>query len=258
MIADLPDDLLVRIVTASSRLKGFVGRLTCPNQLRLVYTLSQVSRRLREFAFHSYLASIRSVDLSTENSITFVSVETFRVLAGCLNLDSLSLAYGKVEDDSERWIGKLLQSNISALILRGTSGLGPNTFQCFRTSPLTSAPLTHLDLSYASNIDVEVMRLVACIATLRTLKLVGCTGVEDDSISCLADGPAAPMLSEVNLSYCMVTDAALAVFLRKTPRLVLLELAESAANLWTTGAYTANGVTELIRHHPRVRVKFTV
>jgi hypothetical protein len=258
MIADLPDDLLLRIVTASSRLNGVVGKVTCPNQLRLVYTLSRVNRRLREFAYHSYLASIHSVDFSTENSAKFVSVETFRVVASCPYLDSFSLVYGEVADESERWIGLLLQSNISVLNLRGTSGLGPNTFQCFKTSPLTSAPLKHLDLSYARSIGMEVMRLVAHIATLQTLKLVGCTGVEDDSISCLADGSAAPMLLEVNLAYCMVSDAALTVLLRKTPRLVLLKLAVPAANLWSTGAHTANGVSELIRSHPRVRIKFIV
>jgi hypothetical protein len=258
MLDTLPDEVLLRIVAFSSRLNGCVGKLTCFNQLRFVFALAQVNRRLRALAYHTYLLSIRSVDFSNENSTRFLSAETFRIVSRCRNVNSFALVYGRVEDNSAEWIGRLLQSTVSKLVLTGTCGIGPRTFCCFRTTPMLCAPLQYLDLSYASQVDAEVLRLVAYIRTLRTLKLVGCTRVEDDSIACLVTGPTAQTLCSVNLSYCMVSDAGLAVLLGKLPSLSLLELAELSGNLWATGAYTKNGISQLIQCFPQVHFNFVV
>jgi hypothetical protein len=260
MLNKLPPDVLLRIVTIGERGSFDPSTLRSGEPLRVAYSLSQLCSSLRAFVLNVYLGDVlTAVDFTFVHCDSFLGHGTLAALARAPGLESFAASYlhcqrGVNGQSGDAVVAPLLQhGRLERLKLRGMSGVS-DAFMVGAVLP----SLEVLDLSYVAAVSSGTLRALAEFPMLRVLFLLGCTNVDDDALEVLWQrGCIAKTLTEINLAYCPVSDAAIRQVLAVALSLQKLVLASSGANLWSTGSYTSSGVSSLQELFPGV-IRFQI
>lgn len=272
----LPDELILRIVSLS-------GNAT--HQMRSAFALGNTCRRLRRVLLTVYLPSLHkftrdslnALGLSNTaratNALLHVLNRTCKIrqltlegpppavfTAGCFlalshaaksNLRVVNLAYSYLTDDCV----KPLLENCTALEQLSLRSCSNMTGEAFQGEPSTiNAPIKTLDLTNMHLLDVQSLKAVANVPTITSIKLAGCSNVNNNALLALMRGKVRHSIRHINLKYCPVDDESIIELVTECKKLNSLVLAKHHDNLWETGYYTEAAVMYIRERLPSVQV----
>ncbi|GLC37837.1 hypothetical protein PLESTB_001481700 [Pleodorina starrii] len=259
-LPDLPDALLQRIIGHLLHLNAVrsvcLVACVCTALQRAAHACLAMSRHLRPpaanckaalVALLPRLQSLTELDLS--GSFRDVDDDVLAAVAASSALTSLSL----------RSCTRITAAGIAALGGGGLRNLQVLSLHSVRhiddLAALAGLPsLRDLDLSWCLHVRTHAL---PPLHRLHRLLLRGCELV-DDSLCAGFDsdgsGPL-PELVDLDLAYTRLGDGGLLALAASCPRLRRLAVAQSEANLWSTGMWTEAGLREFARRRPEVRLE---
>ncbi|CAN8062042.1 unnamed protein product [Agarophyton chilense] len=274
-LTDLPDDVLLRIVSLTGRLRVQVGT---------AFRLASVCNRLRDVILTNYLAAVSHITSEALYALSLSDPQAARtaidsMFARTVSLRTLNLSGCSSRLISHRAISSLVRVAHRSLVEVNFAHctLSDEVLLPFMTCPILKrlilpscgitgsmfrhsrrvSPVEDLDLSWVHSLTPEGVQAVASIATLRKLCLKGCDVVDNESLQAFAQCDAAKSLEVVSLAFCPLDNNCLINFLRSAPRLKELVLAENRGNIWPQGLYTQAGIDTMRAQFPAVKISFT-
>ncbi|PXF46377.1 hypothetical protein BWQ96_03876 [Gracilariopsis chorda] len=273
-LIDLPDDVLLRILSLCGPLRAQVGT---------AFRLGCVCVRLRRLLLRHYLPALCHVTSDAIYTLSLADANAARAALDAMFAATSSLKTLNLSGCSPRLISQTTISSLVAVAKHSLTevnfahcALTDNVLAPFMTCPnlrtlilpssrITGsmflhakrvAPLEKLDLSWVHSLTPEGVVAVANIVTLKTLCLKGCDAVNRESLNAFLNSDIRKSLRTVSFAFCPLRNQCLIDFLRRTPYLKELILAENRGNIWPQGLYTATGIHAIRLQFPHVNVTF--
>ncbi|KAI0564757.1 F-box-like protein [Gracilaria domingensis] len=273
-LADLPDDVLLRVVSLTGPLRVQVGT---------AFRLASVCNRFRRLIYANYLANILHISSDAIYTLSLADANAARtaidsMFASTVSLRTLNLSGCPPGLVSHCTISSLVQVARHSLVEVNFAHctLSDDVLRPFMTCPklrrlilpscgITGsmfrhsqrvAPIEELNLSWVHSLTQEGVEAVASIPTLKRLCLKGCDSVDNETLQAFFHSEVSKSLEVVSLAFCPISNRCLVSFLRCTPRMKELVLAENRGNIWPQGLYTQAGIDAIRAQFPYVKITF--
>lgn len=274
-LCDLPDEILLRILSLTGaprvqlcaafrlgrlcvRLRALLKRHFLPTLTELssdaLYAVSLTDARAARSALHSVFASVRM--LKTLNLSGFPTALLSARGVGALvrvaghSLEEINFAHSRISDGI---VAPFMRCpKLRRLLLPNCAITG----SVFGTKE-RAAPIEELDLSWTHSLTPEGVTAVAQIDTLKSLSLKGCDVLDNDALDAFLHSDIRLSLESVSFAFCPLTNRSLLDFVRLTPALKELTLADNCGNIWPQGLYTQAGIEALRTNFPHLIINFT-
>lgn len=274
-LSSLPDDLLLRIISASGPPGVQVGT---------AYRLGAVNQKFRQLLETRFLPGITVLSYDCLSDLSLANIAEARDaltkmfarmsmvrevnLGGCPSallsrkavevlvraaggtLQDVDLAYCRVRDEV---VAPFLKCrSLRKLRLYGCNCL---TGRMFVDHPVV-AQLTSLDVNGVNGLTSKAIRAIGRIGSLRNVNMIGVETLNTRTMKAFSSGDVRFSLRSISLSCRPLTDAALYDLLSRATNLEKLILAESTSTLWGVGNFSKEGMEKLKTKFPHVQIVF--
>eukprot|EP00178_Gracilaria_changii_P005827 TRINITY_DN1993_c0_g1_i1.p1 TRINITY_DN1993_c0_g1~~TRINITY_DN1993_c0_g1_i1.p1 ORF type:complete len:282 (+),score=24.38 TRINITY_DN1993_c0_g1_i1:315-1160(+) len=271
-LTDLPDDVLLRIISLTGALRSQIGT---------AYSLGSVCIRFRRMLYSAYLPGILHISYEVFYALSLADASAAKAavnsmfsavtniktlnLSGCSpglisphsvsglvrvarhSLIEINFAHSNISDDV--LCPFMTCTNLRRLILPSCGITGSMFRQAKRV-----APVEELDLSWMPSLTHEGVLAVASVVTLKKLVLKGCNALNCASLQAFLESDVKQSLERVCFAFCPLDDGCIVNFLRCTPHLKELVLANNARNVWPQGQYTFEAIESMREEFPNVNI----
>ncbi|KAI0567019.1 hypothetical protein FGB62_5g543 [Gracilaria domingensis] len=271
-LTDLPDDVLLRIISFTGALRTQVGT---------AYRLGSVCIRFRRMLYATYLPAMSHISFDVFYALSLANANAAKAavnsmfaaitnvktlnLSGCSprlispcsisclvrvarhSLVEINFAHCNITDDvlyPFMTCTKLRRLNLRSCAITGSM---------FRQAKRV-APVEELDLSWMPSLTHDGVLAVAGLVTLKRLCLKGCKALNRHSLQAFLESDINKSLERVSFAFCPLDGGCLIKFLRYTPHLKQLVLASSRRNVWPQGHYTSEAIDSMREQFPNVNI----